>query len=68
MMICVVDLCEVLAYLYKCEVMWKYVFLLCILGDHVRLWLCVNECSGRVGAWLYLFDDMSLMVILMMIW
>ena len=35
MKIYVVDLCEVWAYISTCEVMWKYVFFLCMLGDHV---------------------------------
>ena len=34
-MICVVDLCEVWAYLSTCEVMWNYVFFLRMVGDHV---------------------------------
>ena len=59
-MVCVANLCEVLAYKSTCELMWKYVFLLCILGDHVRLWLCVHVCGLRVDAWLFILDYMSL--------
>ena len=37
LIICVFDLCEVLAYLSKCQVMDKYVCFLCMLGDHVTM-------------------------------
>ena len=32
----------------------------CILGDHVRVWLCAYMCSLRVDAWMFLFDYVSL--------
>ena len=60
MMICAVDWCELWSYLQTCEVMWKYMFFLRILGDHVRLWVCFYECSLRVDARLLLIDYMSL--------
>ena len=40
----------------------------CILGNHVRLWLCACICSLRVDTWLLLLDYMSIVITLMMIW
>ena len=47
MMTCAVDLCEVWAHLPASELILKYLFFLCILGDHVRQWLCAYMCSFR---------------------
>ena len=59
MIIWIVDLCEVWSYLSICEGMWKYVFFLHMLGNHVDYDYVLICVVLYVDTWLFLLDYMS---------
>ena len=60
MIFCIVVLCEILVYVSICEGIWKYVFFLCVLGNHVNYeyeLLCavlgLMHCCSYLDIWVY---------------
>ena len=59
MMFCIVDLCELWVYICICEAMWKYMFFLCMLGNHVNYDYVLISVVLDVDTWLFLLDYTS---------